>query len=107
MIHDVHTTHCCIVHGCKYGNRDRDCTVVENNLPITGCEQCGLEESGYYGDCEPDYSGMLRERVDWFKALAKYLPEVRSLGIGKSPDEIIEWVAAKNGWTKPEQGSTE
>jgi hypothetical protein len=59
---DVHTSHCCVVHGCKYS--DPHCTVVENNLPITGCERCGLEEEGYY-DHEPDEDGMLRERVEW------------------------------------------
>ena len=47
-IRDVHTSHCCIHHGCKYG--DKDCTVVEGLAPQEGpCEQCGLELEGFYG----------------------------------------------------------
>lgn len=36
---DVHTEHCCKIHGCKYG--DKDCTVV-NELKIQSfpCESC-------------------------------------------------------------------
>lgn len=38
---DVHTEHCCIAHGCKYGNKD--CSVVtgkkEQSFP---CEVCGM-----------------------------------------------------------------
>ena len=44
----VHETHCCILHGCKYG--DDDCPVV-NGLTKQKyiCEQCeddGIEEVG-------------------------------------------------------------
>ncbi len=36
---DVHTEHCCAVHGCKYG--DEDCTVVEKLRPQSYlCEDC-------------------------------------------------------------------
>lgn len=42
-VKDVHTEHCCIVHGCKYGN-DSECTVtsvgVRQSYP---CEMCGPE----------------------------------------------------------------
>lgn len=36
---DVHTEHCCIVHGCKYG--DDDCTVTSKRHPQSSpCEYC-------------------------------------------------------------------
>jgi len=38
---DVHTEHCCILHGCKYGN-DVFCTVVTKQAPQSYCcESCG------------------------------------------------------------------
>lgn len=47
----VHRTHCCTKHGCKY--RKDDCPVVKGRIDQQGpCEQCGLEESGYYDDEE-------------------------------------------------------
>lgn len=30
MPHDVHTGHCCFIHGCKYD--DQDCSVVTGKL---------------------------------------------------------------------------
>lgn len=41
---DVHTRHCCVIHGCKYG--DDDCTVA-NKLRIQEyeCEYC--DEDNY------------------------------------------------------------
>jgi len=42
MAKDVHTEHCCIVHGCKYG--DEDCTVVQKRHPQSyPCEDCGTD----------------------------------------------------------------
>lgn len=39
---DVHTEHCCIVHGCKYGEDDYYCTVATGKKPQTSpCERCG------------------------------------------------------------------
>ena len=45
---DVHTEHCCIFHGCKYG-MDKDCTVVQEiAVQDFPCEECSLnEENGY------------------------------------------------------------
>ena len=35
----VHQTHCCITHGCKYG--DRDCPVVSEEITqLSVCEYC-------------------------------------------------------------------
>jgi len=48
MAKDVHTEHCCIVHGCKYG-QDDECTVVQKRQPQSyPCEYCsdkGLDPS--------------------------------------------------------------
>jgi len=40
---DVHTEHCCIIHGCKYGfgGESNDCTVVNKTKKQSGsCESC-------------------------------------------------------------------
>lgn len=39
---DVHTEHCCLWHGCQYG--DEDCPVVAEAKPQSYiCESCGTE----------------------------------------------------------------
>lgn len=39
---DVHTEHCCVLHGCKYS--DDDCTVVtRNKMQSFTCERCKME----------------------------------------------------------------
>lgn len=41
---DVHTEHCCLRHGCKYG--DPNCTVENGTKPQSwDCEQCEWEFS--------------------------------------------------------------
>lgn len=36
---DVHTEHCCAIHGCKYGKED--CTVYAGGKPQSyACESC-------------------------------------------------------------------
>jgi len=40
---DVHTEHCCLLHGCKYG-KDDTCTVVTKAAPQSyTCECCSAE----------------------------------------------------------------
>lgn len=40
---DVHTEHCCLIHGCKYAYED--CTVVsEEKVQSYPCEWCDDEE---------------------------------------------------------------
>jgi len=40
---DVHTRHCCSVHGCKYG--DEECTVATLQKPQSyPCEMCEWEQ---------------------------------------------------------------
>lgn len=39
---DVHTEHCCILHGCKYGNKN--CTVTTGKAQQSyACESCDSE----------------------------------------------------------------
>lgn len=38
----VHSTHCCVLHGCKYG--DHDCPVYLGFINQThACESCSLD----------------------------------------------------------------
>jgi len=52
-----HATHCCSIHGCKYG--DRDCPAANGEIKGVSCEDCGLEREGYYDRTKyytlPDY----------------------------------------------------
>ena len=45
-IKDVHTEHCCIIHGCKYG-KDDECTVMlrisPQSYPCESCNNDGIE----------------------------------------------------------------
>jgi len=48
---NVHTEHCCLEHGCKYG--DDDCPVSSGKQKQSGpCETCGLISEGYF-DSDP------------------------------------------------------
>lgn len=41
---DVHTEHCCILHGCKYGEDDYYCTVATGRKPQSyPCESCNYD----------------------------------------------------------------
>lgn len=42
----VHESHCCIRHGCKYG--EEDCPVVSGEIKqLYDCEACGFDEEDY------------------------------------------------------------
>ncbi len=64
---DVHTEHCCAVHGCKY--MDSDCTVYDSayNRPLKKqsfiCETC---EHRRYGDSPYETFDHLNEEPVWF-----------------------------------------
>jgi hypothetical protein len=57
----VHRTHCCIVHGCKYG--DEDCPVVNREIKQDYiCESCSIDGvksvddiQSFYKDLSIDY----------------------------------------------------
>lgn len=46
---DVHTEHCCVLHGCKYD--DDFCLVATGERRQSGpCEECGQTLEGEYGE---------------------------------------------------------
>lgn len=45
----IHSTHCCVIHGCKYG--DKDCPVVNTNISqVHPCEDCYTLSYEYEGN---------------------------------------------------------
>ena len=58
---DVHTSHCCHLFGCKYG--DEDCTVALGAAPQEyECEDCC---------CSIFYPNLLQEANDWWNGLTE------------------------------------
>lgn len=47
---DVHTEHCCIVHGCKYGEKDCSVTmgIKPQSYPCEYCEEALFDEPKNY-----------------------------------------------------------
>lgn len=66
MIKDVHTDHCCKIHGCKYGNSD--CTVTtgrgKQEYP---CESCRDHEHAHRAcnDRITKLQTAIKEYLDW------------------------------------------
>ena len=59
---DVHRRHCCIRHGCKYG--DDGCPVAKGEIKQYGpCWYC-YEEEGYKPKPDPDKSVKLPD-IEW------------------------------------------
>ena len=52
---DVHTTHCCAKHGCKYG--DKDCTVVlhPERQELDQCEAGWVYEESCFDEDDIEY----------------------------------------------------
>jgi hypothetical protein len=62
---DVHTEHCCRFHGCKYGNRDGQCSVVKGALQSYPCENCDAEQTREIHEAQLPRCGALpRDRKD-------------------------------------------
>jgi hypothetical protein len=63
---DVHTEHCCVIHGCKYGD---DRGYDNNTCPVTtkkkkqsfACESCYADAEGWDGTPEPDFNNGMGE----------------------------------------------
>lgn len=67
----VHGTHCCPIHGCKYG--DDDCPVESNTVQPqypknNGCEIC----ESVRGDCSPVVPYIMDAQADLQTALGHY-----------------------------------
>lgn len=52
MVNDVHTSHCCKWHGCKYG--DDDCTVTLGAPQEYPCEFCAMDYEDYLAAMKVD-----------------------------------------------------
>jgi len=98
----VHRTHCCIKHGCKYGDDDH-CPVATGRIEQDGaCHNCGEESEGHYGERrEIDYKcykspGILKPKFsDWNKRLKKgdvagaSVAFSKANGLGKDAQEAL------------------
>lgn len=70
----AHTTHCCIYHGCKYG--DKDCPVSAGDIKQDhSCEQCGPEvEKEFRRDTPQEWSQKMSDS-ELIKRLDSYITE--------------------------------
>lgn len=77
---DVHTEHCCAIHGCKYAASLIDCTVLAGTPQSHPCETC-LEE-GYWIEKYPDEPGFFWVTLNWGEVSTVELAEVRRISNG-------------------------
>jgi hypothetical protein len=90
----VHRTHCCVIHGCKYGYED--CPVV--NEVITQeypCEYCASIDS-YYGPHTDKRVGLYKH----FKGKVYELFEIAK-DSGTLEDVAVYRDKDNNVWTRP------
>jgi hypothetical protein len=67
-IKDVHTEHCCILHGCKY--RDEDCTVTTRKARQSyDCEECEGDQ------VEVTDEMITRAKKQYFETIKYWAPE--------------------------------
>ena len=50
---DVHTEHCCVVHGCKYGENDTCPVTTETKKQSGACEYCYMDAEGFVQEEHP------------------------------------------------------
>ena len=82
---DVHTEHCCLKHGCKYG--DEDCTVVTGLAPQSyDCEVCDWEKE------DPQYI-RIKELEDVLKAFVNW--KTNEAGTSSLVDDEELWKRAE------------
>lgn len=82
----VHRTHCCIRHGCKYG--DKDCPVVSGEIKQEYlCEWCGEEE---INSLEELAESMIDYKTMWKTLKMKFENE-----LSKTTD--LSWTHIYNG----------
>ena len=103
----VHVTHCCLIHGCKYGD-DEDCPVASGKMEqFYICEDCGNNgiesveyikryKEGKLNIC-PKCGNVLRRRIkkierSLYEYAGLYLVNTKKIG----NDKCIDWVAVEN-----------
>lgn len=91
---DAHDTHCCIDHGCKYG--EDDCPVANGvRKQCYLCEQCGLETEDYYSNGYDERT--YEEQHDYIAALWEHKQNPKVLTLEqKSVARLIEF----HGWSR-------
>ena len=74
MEKDVHTEHCCVIHGCKYGEEGEGCTVFDCfDLQSHLCESCDYEGNTmedikkFFEDHKKERQGRVEEFFDAFR----------------------------------------
>lgn len=90
----VHSTHCCKIHGCKYGNTY--CPVEIGIEEGVYCELCNLEKEKYCGYDLP-------EDFDYNQAIFSYLQKNLSIDLRISSN----YVRVKLLLTNPKTGKQE
>ena len=89
---DVHTEHCCVVHGCKYVNDE--CTVAtKQKVQSYDCEYCEWDKAEKKEEIE-----LLQESLDIFNHLLDMdvLPPLYSLpAVKKAHDDIFRYLTSR------------
>lgn len=105
---DVHTEHCCLLHGCKY--RNDDCTVITEKAPQSFvCEACQSEEpfNVQYEDqitlqrCREEIDGIDIRLIQLLNARQQVVDRVKILALAEdlSTDEVAVVDAARKAPT--------
>lgn len=65
--YDVHTRHCCKLHGCKYGE-DEYCTVlITSRKGLTGsCQTCFDDQRPLFDEYDDKYDSYDEDGGRWF-----------------------------------------
>ena len=83
MSDGVHKSHCCILHGCKYG--DCNCPVVKGDIRQDYiCENCDMEGIYNHGDLASEI--LYRNKGEVKKDLAHLYNCIRRLAQGDDID---------------------
>jgi hypothetical protein len=77
---DVHTEHCCVLHGCKYGKDDECSVMLGDKSQSFPCEQCRIDGIDFVADPEhPDFDVLQMNSVQLMKETLRLRKELRKL----------------------------
>ena len=81
----VHESHCCIHHGCKYGNEE--CPVVSGEIKqLYPCEDCQNEEMEF----EYEAKDILKDSISLHYYLEKLLVHARNNKVREALQAAID-----------------
>lgn len=90
---DVHTEHCCLTHGCKYG-KDEECTVMLGRQPQSfPCEECETDKH------DPDKQRIIQLENALCLVLDYYAAQI------PTPSKDIDAAKALVNWVRSERYS--